>query len=69
MIAFDSLSPWERVGERALGCSHRQLRPLPQPFSQSEKGEKTKINCQLMHDDRLVKRFLQFVGSDGRETR
>src|SRR5437899_5935925 len=43
MIAFDSLSPWER----ALGAPIVSYALFPQPFSQREKGEKTKINLPV----------------------
>src|SRR6266705_2216611 len=66
-LSFTALTPspsWERVGERdlrfALIISYA---PLPQPFSQREKGEKRKNNCHLTRDHALVQTFLQFVAS------
>jgi hypothetical protein len=41
---LNSLSLWERVGERDLKLAHTSYSPLPRPFSQREKGERTKNN-------------------------
>jgi len=40
---LNSLSFWERVGERAFEPRHIvNYVPLPQPFSQREKGERAR---------------------------
>jgi hypothetical protein len=51
---LNSLSRWERVGERALRLAPLvNYVPLPQPFSQREKGETNKNNLPS-----LIQRFL-----------
>src|SRR5438552_6630923 len=42
---------WERVGERALVSTRHSYAPLPQPFSQREKGADSISACRLSRSD------------------
>jgi hypothetical protein len=50
-LLLNSLSLWERVGERALRLAALlSYAPLPRPFSQREKGENKNIRPLKFRD-------------------